>query len=127
TEFDQDIYHEVLVHPALVPFPNPRSVLILGGGEGATLREALRHPGIEKAVMVDIDGEVVEICRKEIPRYSEGAFEDSRATLIIDDAKKYLETTRETFDCVISDLTEPNPDTPTHGLLTEAFFNMIKG
>jgi len=124
--FDEDIYHEALVHPALVTHPNPKNVLILGGGEGATLREVLRHSKVEKAVMVDIDGEVVDLCRKELPSYSKGAFEDRRTQLVIDDANKFLKDTSIRFDVVISDLTLPYPDTPSEGLVTEAFFGLIK-
>src|SRR5204862_7390962 len=62
-ELDEFVYHEALVHPALVLHPEPRSVLVVGGGEGATLREALRHRSVEPAVLVDIDEEAVAGCR----------------------------------------------------------------
>lgn len=126
SEHDEDIYHEALVHPALVTHPNPRAILILGGGEGATLREALRHPQIEKIVMVDIDATVVDVCKKELPAYSNGAYDNPKVRLLIDDANKYLKETNEKFDCVISDLTEPFPESPTHGLLTKEFFTLVK-
>ncbi len=126
SEFDEDIYHEALVHPALVLSRNPESVLILGGGEGATLREVLRHLTVKKATMVDIDGEVVSVCKKELPGHSKGAFDDPRATVIIDDAIKFLKETTERFGCVISDLTEPDPETPSQGLLNEELFRLIK-
>lgn len=126
SEFDEDIYHEVLVHPALVTHPEPRSVLILGGGEGATLREVLRHPSVEKVIMVDIDQTVVDLCKKELPEYSKGAFEDPRVTVYYEDANRFLEKTAGTFDCVISDLTEPFPDSPSAGLLTAQFFSRVK-
>lgn len=126
SEHDEDIYHEVLVHPALVSHPNPKTALILGGGEGATLREVLRHPSIEQAVMVDIDEEVVDLCKKELSSYSKGAFEDSRTKLIIQDANEFLRKTPDQFDTAISDLTLPYPNTPSEGLVTEEFFRAIK-
>lgn len=64
---DEFIYHEALVHPAMVSHPNPENVLILGGGEGATTREVFRWHSVKKAMMVDIDGDVVEACRQYLP------------------------------------------------------------
>ena len=81
SQADEKIYHESLVHPALAACPTRREVLILGGGEGATLREVLRHPGVARCTMVDIDGEVVELCKKYLPEWSAGAFEDPRANV----------------------------------------------
>jgi spermidine synthase len=126
SEHDEDIYHEVLVHPALSLCSEPEVVLILGGGEGATLREVLRYSQVKKAVMVDLDEMVVQVSKEFLPTYSNGCFEDPRTVLLIQDAKLYLENTNERFDCVISDLTEPYPDTPTQTLLSEDFFRKIK-
>lgn len=123
---DEDIYHEVLVHPAMILHPAPRKVLILGGGEGATLREVLKHRTVHEAVMVDIDEEVVKICKKFLPSYSDGAFEDPRSTVLYRDAKEYLEMTSGTFDVIISDLTEPIPDGPCQQILNEEFFALIR-
>jgi spermidine synthase len=78
-EADEFIYHEALVHPAMVTHPDPRQVLILGGGEGATLREVLRHRTVERAVVVEIDPQVIEISRRYLPEWSDGAFDDPRA------------------------------------------------
>src|SRR5580698_2958293 len=76
SQADEKIYHESLVHPALAACANRAQVLILGGGEGATLREALRRSDVVRATMVDIDGEVVELCKRLLPEWSDGAFED---------------------------------------------------
>jgi len=126
SEHDEDIYHEALVHPAMVTAHSREKILILGGGEGATLREVLRHPDVGKVIMVDIDEMVMELCKRELPSYSKGAFENPKTTLLIQDAHEFLRETKENFNCVISDLTEPNPESPTHGLLTEEFFRLIK-
>ncbi|MBF8299438.1 MAG: spermidine synthase, partial [Dehalococcoidia bacterium] len=88
-QMDEFIYHEALVHPALVACPEPRSVLIAGGGEGATLREVLRHNTVQRATMVDLDGELVDICRQHLPTWHQGAFDDSRATVVYADVLKY--------------------------------------
>lgn len=104
---DEFIYHEALVHPAVVRSKNPRTALILGGGEGGTLRELLRVECIEKVTMVDIDGEVVDWCRKMMPEHAAGAFEDPRTELRIGDALKFLRESKEQYDLIVSDLTEP--------------------
>src|SRR5262245_47815335 len=91
SESDEFVYHEALVHPALVLHPQPRSVLVVGGGEGATLREALRHRTVERAVMVDIDDQAVEACRQYLGAWHQGAFDDSRTELLHADARGWLE------------------------------------
>ena len=123
---DEFIYHEMLVHPALITHGNPRDVLIIGGGEGATLREVLRYRSVRRAVMVDIDGEVVEICRKYLPEMSQGSFEDPRAVLIVDDGRKFLAETQETFDAVIVDATDPTEGGPSRLLYTLEFYALVK-
>ncbi|HHF52855.1 MAG TPA: polyamine aminopropyltransferase [candidate division WOR-3 bacterium] len=124
-EIDEYIYHEALVHPAMLLHPEPKKVLILGGGEGATLREILKHP-VEEVYMVDIDGELVEACRKYMPEWPNGAFEDKRTRLIIDDARNFVFETDKKFDVVISDLTEPLEEGPSKLLFTEEFYRKVK-
>lgn len=121
---DEYIYHEALVHPAMLLHPEPKRVLILGGGEGATLREVLKHP-VEEVYMVDIDGELVEACKKYMSEWSDGAFEDERTRLIIDDARKFVFQTDKKFDVVISDLTEPIEEGPSKLLFTEEFYRKV--
>ena len=104
---DEFIYHETLVMPAVVRSDNPRSALILGGGEGGTLRELLRPRCMDRVVMVDLDGEVVDLCRHVVPEHADGAFEDPRADLVIGDALGYMRESSEKFDLVVSDLTQP--------------------
>jgi spermidine synthase len=124
---DEHIYHETLVHPACVAFGGtPRRALILGGGEGATLRELLRVPGMSKVTMVDIDGEVVDVCRQHLADWSAGAFEDPRAELVIGDAKEYVFSSRERFDVIIGDLTEPLEDSPSVELHSVQMYTAIR-
>jgi len=126
SEYDERVYHECLVHPAMMTHPGPRRVLIIGGGEGATAREVLRYPTVERVVMVDIDGELVELCRRYMPEWSEGAFEDPRLELVIEDGRKYVESTGELFDVVILDLTDPVPGTPSVFLYTKEFYELVR-
>lgn len=125
-EYDERVYHEVLVHPAMMTHPEPERVLIVGGGEGATAREALRHPTVERVVMVDIDGELVELCRRHMPEWSQGAFEDPRLELTIAEGRRYLEEAGELFDVVILDLTDPLPGTPSVYLYTREFYELVR-
>lgn len=125
-EDDEHIYHESLVHPGLIAHPAPRSALIIGGGEGATLREVLSHPTIERAVMVDIDREVVEQCKIHMPEWSAGAFNDPRAEVVFADGKAYVENTPERFDCVIIDICDVLEDSPALALYTEDFYRSVK-
>lgn len=124
-QVDERIFHETLVHPALLTHPRPKKVLILGGGEGATLREVLRHACVEQATMVDLDRELVEISRRYLPEWSSGAFLSSRVKLLFREARSYVERTRQKFDAVISDLTEPLRGTPSVPLFTREFFTRV--
>ncbi|TAM90881.1 methyltransferase domain-containing protein [bacterium] len=123
---DERIYHESLVHPALAAVDAPRDVLILGGGEGATLREVLRHPGVAHCTMVDIDGEVVALCKRHLPEWGAGAWDDPRARVIIGDALRFLREDAGHYDVIVGDLTEPLPDSPSWPLFNGAVFGDIK-
>jgi spermidine synthase len=125
SQADEKIYHETLVHPALAAAAARREVLILGGGEGATLREVLRHPGVARCTMVDIDGEVVDLAKRFLPEWSAGAFDDPRANVIIGDALAFIKQPG-TFDAIVSDLTEPLPDSPSFPLFNGEVFRDIK-
>ena len=123
---DEFIYHEGIVHPPLILHGNPKKVLILGGAEGASIREVLRWKNIEKVVMVDIDGEVVEACREYLPEMHQNAFDDPRVELIIDDAQNFLAQTSVQWDAVISDLTDPIEEGPAYPLFTQEHYNQVK-
>jgi spermidine synthase len=126
---DEFVYHEALVQPALVSHPDPKRVLIAGGGEGATLREVLRHPGVERAVMVDIDGELVELCREHLVEMHQGAFDDPRAEVIAGDALAYLREhdsgQDDRFDVIVIDLTDPSDEGPIGELYSEGFYRLV--
>lgn len=127
SQADEFIYHEALVHPGMLAAENkPESGLVIGGGEGATLREVLRYPSIKRAVMVDIDGEVVDLCKKHLPEMHQGAFEDKRTELRHEDARAYLEKTSERFDFISIDLVEPLEEGPACMLFTKEFYTLIR-
>jgi spermidine synthase len=126
SQADEKIYHEALVHPAMAGAPDRSEVLILGGGEGATLREVLRHPTVRRATMVDIDGEVVELSKQYLPEWSAGAFGEPRARVIIGDALRFLAEDKDRYGVIISDLTEPLEDSPSNPLFCDAVFRDIK-
>lgn len=119
---DEFIYHESLVHPTMMAHPRPKAVLIIGGGEGGTLREVLRHPSVARVVMVDIDPAVIESSRKYMPELSGGAFEDGRAEIVVGDGRRFLEGCSEKFDAVFVDVTDPLEGGPAALLYTEEFY-----
>ncbi|MCR3923554.1 MAG: polyamine aminopropyltransferase, partial [Firmicutes bacterium] len=125
SEYDEYIYHETLIQPAMTIHPAPKNVMIVGGGEGAVLREILRHPTIEQIVMVDIDREVVELCKEYLPQWSQGAFENPKVQVHYMDARKYLKKTDEIFDIIFMDLTEPLDDGPSYLLFTKQFYKIV--
>lgn len=119
------LYHEGLVHPPMIFHGSPSKVLVFGGAEGATIREVLRWKTVKKVVMVDIDGEVVEACQKYLPEMHQNSFDDSRVELIIDDAQNFLDSSSETWDVIISDLTDPIESGPSFPLFTQEYFQKI--
>ena len=124
---DEFIYHEALVPPGMLTTEGPpRSALVIGGGEGATLREILRYPSITRAVMVDIDGEVVELCKIHLPEMHQGAFDDPRTEVRLEDARAYLEKSNDRFDFITVDLVEPLEEGPACMLFTQEFYALVR-
>ena len=119
TEADEFIYHEMLAHVPLFSLEAPRQVLIIGGGDGGCLEEVLKHP-VERATMVELDAEVVALCRQHIPSICGGAFDDPRTELVIGDGARYLAETERRFDAIIIDSTDPAG--PGEVLFSESFY-----
>lgn len=112
TEKDEFVYHDMITHIPMFTHPSPKNVLVIGGGDGGTVREVLRHKGVQKVVMVEIDGMVVEASKEFIPQTS-GELNNPKVELIIEDGVKYMKESNETFDVIIVDSSEPiGPATP---------------
>ncbi len=107
TEADEFFYHEMLAHPPILAHGEVRNVLIVGGGDGGALEEVLKHREVDKVTMVEIDGDVVDLCRKYLPSISGDAFDDPRTGLVIADGTKLVAETDEKFDLVLVDSTDP--------------------
>lgn len=120
TERDEFIYHEMMTHVPLLAHGQAKKVLIIGGGDGAMLREVSRHKNIEQITMVEIDAGVVEFCRQYLPNHSAGAYDDPRFKLVIADGVNFVNQTAEKFDVIISDCTDPIG--PGESLFTSAFY-----
>lgn len=123
-EKDEFIYHETLIHPALILHPNPKKVLVIGAGEGATLRELLKYENLS-IVAVEIDPNVVDFAEKYLWEWHQGAFRSDRVRLVFEDGWNFVRDTNERFDVVVLDLPEPYPDTPAYRLYTEDFYKMV--
>lgn len=125
-ELDEFVYHESLVQPALILHPKPEKAAIIGGGEGAALREVLRHRTINRVVMVDLDKKVVECSKEYLPSFHNGSFMDKRTKLLFEDGRKFIEETDEIFDAIIIDVTCPLEEGPSYKLFTKEFYEVVK-
>lgn len=123
---DEFLYHEPLVHAPMLVHGAPRRVLILGGGEGATAREVLRWKTVEHVVMIDIDREVVEACRQHLADMHKNAFDDPRLEVVIQDALEYFDSTDQTWDVIVSDLSDPIEEGPSFKLFTKEYFERAR-
>ncbi|NHN87908.1 polyamine aminopropyltransferase [Acetobacter conturbans] len=108
TEADEFVYQEMLTHVPLFTHPDPRRVLIIGAGDGGVLRRVLEHKAVEKAVMVEIDGAVIELSKTHLPKIAGDAWNDARADVIVGDGIAYVaEAPDASFDVIIVDSTDP--------------------
>jgi len=124
TEADEFIYHEMLTHVPILAHGLAKRVLIIGGGDGGMLREVAKHASVEHITMVEIDGTVVDMCKQYLPNHSKGAFDDPRLNLVIDDGMRFVATTAEKFDVIISDSTDPIG--PGEVLFSENFYEACR-
>lgn len=124
TERDEFIYHEMLVHPAMMTHPKPESVLIVGGGDGGAAREVLRHPTVRRVVQAELDERVVEVSKRFFPQLA-ASYSDPRHELVIADGYEFMGQTEERFDVVIVDSTDPVGE--ARKLFTRDFYSRVKG
>ncbi len=103
---DEFVYHEMISHIPLFTHPNPKKVLVVGGGDGGVIREVLKHPSVEKVILCEIDGAVIEECIKYLPEISCG-LQDSRCEIFVGDGIKYVKDHKNEFDVIVVDSTDP--------------------
>lgn len=124
--FDEYVYHEMIAHVPLFTHPNPKKVLVVGGGDGGTIREVVKHPSVEQAVMVEIDGLVVDVCKQYLPEISEALLnKHPKLDLRIGDGLRHVEEMENHYDVIIVDCSDPIG--PGEGLFNYAFYkNALK-
>ncbi len=120
TEADEFVYHEMLAHPGLTLCQDPRRVLVVGGGDGGTVREVCRHAGVRRVVLAELDPEVTAVCRRHLPSLT-AALDDPRVELVPGDGVAYLAgAPPESFDVILVDA--PDPIGPAEGLFGASFY-----
>jgi spermidine synthase len=120
SELDEFFYHENLVHMSALTHPSPEHALIIGGGDGGSAEELLKHPSIKSVLLCELDLAVVDIARKYLQTVHKGALNDRRLTLHIGDGFEYVHETEEQFDLIVLDLTDPGG--PSESLYTPDFY-----
>ncbi len=124
TEKDEFIYHEMMAHVPIMAHGRVQRVLIVGGGDGGMLREVIRHKQVAHVTQVEIDRQVIDMCRRYLPNHSRGAFDDPRVNIVIDDGLKFVQHTDARFDVIISDSTDPIG--PGEALFKDDFYAACK-
>lgn len=122
TEKDEFVYHEMLAHVPMHTHPAPKSVLVVGGGDGGVIREIIKHPSVERAVLAEIDGRVVEVSKTYFPHISSG-LADARVDVQITDGIRYVADHPGEFDVILVDSTDPVG--PAVGLFAKEFYQSV--
>ena len=107
SERDEFFYHEALVHPALIAHAAPRNVLVIGGGDGGSSEEVLKHPSVERVVLAELDAGVIEMAKKHLRSVHRDAFANPKLDVHIGDGMAFVKTTTARFDLILLDLTDP--------------------
>ena len=123
TEKDEFFYHEMISHIPLVAHKNPENILVIGGGDGGTVREVLKHKSVKSIEMCEIDGMVIEASKKFLPTISCG-LNDPKVKIFVEDAIEYIKNKKNCYDVVLIDSTDPMG--PGEGLFTEEFYTNVK-
>jgi spermidine synthase len=124
SEREEFVYHENLVHPALTAHPAPRKVLIVGGGDGGSSEEALKHPSVEQVTMCEIDEDVIRVAKEHFFAVHRGAFDSPRLRVLVGDGMKFIRETHERFDLIALDLNDPMG--PAEALYSSTFFQQCR-
>lgn len=122
TEVDEFVYHEMITHPALNTHGNPKKALVIGGGDGGSIRELIKYPTIEKAVLCEIDARVVENARKYLPSIS-CALDDPKVEVRFEDGIKHVQEHKNCYDIICVD--SPDPIGPAVGLYEKDFYQYV--
>ncbi len=126
TSSDEFIYHEALVHPPMAFHDGPKDVLIVGGGEGATIREVLKYSTVGRIVVIDVDEEVIKVAKEFLSMMHQGSFDNEKVELVITDGFEYVKSCPEnTFDVAILDLSDPIEMGPSYPLFTVEFYREL--
>ena len=123
TEGDEYHYHEMIAHVPMMNHKNPESVLVIGGGDGGTVREVLKHKSVKRVVLCEIDGMVIDACKKYLPTIA-CELENPKVEILVQDAIEYIKDKKNEFDIVLIDSTDPMG--PGEGLFTEEFYTNVK-
>ena len=123
TEKDEFFYHEMISHIPMCSHKNPETVLVIGGGDGGTIREVLKHDTVKKVVLCEIDGLVVESCKKYLPTIG-CELDNPKVEVVIEDAIEYIKDKKSQYDIILIDSTDPMG--PGEGLFTEEFYTNVK-
>ena len=124
SEREEFVYHENLIHPALTAHAAPRKVLIIGGGDGGSSEEALKHPSVEQVTMCEIDEDVIRVAKEHFFAVHRGAFDNPRLRVVIGDGMKFIRDTQERFDLIALDLNDPMG--PAQALYSTEFFHQCR-
>ncbi len=125
TQADEFIYHECLSQPALLTHPNPEKVLIIGGGDGGSAYQVLKHQSVKELLVVEIDAELTKLCQKFLPEINKGVFKNPKLKLFYADGREFLQKTKKKFDVIIGDLTAPLIKPPSYLLFTKEFYKIV--
>jgi spermidine synthase len=123
SEKGEFVYHEMMAHPALCSHPDPKQVLVIGGGDGGVVREVLKHTSVQRVVLCEIDERVTRVCQEYLPTVA-SSLNDSRVDLVFQDGFDYLNQFKDTFDVIITDSTDPIG--PAAKLFKETYYRLVK-
>ncbi|HEX7054395.1 MAG TPA: polyamine aminopropyltransferase [Burkholderiales bacterium] len=124
SEKEEFVYHENLIHPALTAHMAPKKVLVIGGGDGGSSEEALKHPSVESVTMVEIDADVIEVAKRHFQAVHNGVFDNPKLRVLVDDGMKFVRETQERFDLIALDLNDPVG--PAAALYSLEFFQQLR-
>jgi len=123
TERDEFFYHEMISHIPMISHKNPENILVIGGGDGGTVREVLKHKTVKKITLCEIDAMVIEASKKYLPTIACG-LDDPKVEIVVEDAIEYIKDKKNAYDVILIDSTDPMG--PGEGLFTEAFYTDVK-